>query len=460
MATLHQDPNGQRWIFVKGAPERIFEMCREEHSKEETGEFASERWKEQTEKVAEEGHRMLAIARRRAADEQDSLSLEDMGQGFTLLGVCGLIDPPRREAITSVADCKRAGIRVKMITGDHALTARSIGAQLGIGDGSHAVVGADLDEMSDEDLVSVVEECDVFARTTPEHKLRLVTALQAQDHVTAMTGDGVNDSPALKRADIGVAMGIKGSEASKSASEMVLADDNFASIESAVREGRTVYDNLKKTILFILPTNGAEALIVLTAVLFAFPELPITPVQILWVNMVTAVTLALALAFEPSERGIMDRPPRPRSEPILSVYLIWRITFVAVLVAALSQYFFFRDFHDATDLDRARTMAVNVLVAGQVFYLFNSRFIMGPSFGLRRLVSNRAALLAVFILILIQGVFTYTSPFNTWFGTAPLGLDALGWVVGAGLLVFILVEIEKAVVRGVKNLPRHGARAP
>ncbi len=228
----------------------------------------------------------------------------------------GIIDPPRDEAVAAVRECHEAGVRVKMITGDHVITARTIGKEIGIGDGKKAVSGQELEKMSDEALRDLVEEYDVYARTSPEHKLRLVTALQANHHLCAMTGDGVNDAPALKKADIGIAMGIKGTEVAKDASEMVLTDDNFASIVNAIEEGRTVYDNIRKSLLFILPTNGAESLVLMTAILLGM-VLPITPAQILWVNMVTAVTLALAIAFEPMEDQVMARPPRAPDEPLI-----------------------------------------------------------------------------------------------------------------------------------------------
>jgi magnesium-transporting ATPase (P-type) len=300
-------------------------------------------------------------------------------------------------------------------------------------------------------LRDAVIEYDVFARSSPEHKLRLVEAMQSHGEVVAMTGDGVNDAPALKRADVGVAMGIKGSEASKEAAAMVLADDNFVTIEHAVEEGRTIYDNLKKTILFILPTNGAEALIVLATVLFAFRQLPITPVQILWVNMITAVTLALSMAFEPSEKGIMRRPPRDPNEPIVSGYLLWRIGFVSVLVACFAIGLFFYELDNGISLLSARTMAVNVLVTCQLFYLFNSRFIMQSSLSIKGLLSNRAALLAVGLLVVFQVLFTYAAPFQLWFGTE--GIRLVDWllILGAGLAVYLLVEVEKAVVRRMQT---------
>jgi magnesium-transporting ATPase (P-type) len=447
MATLHADPEGGRWIYLKGAPERVLEMCDTVRVGASPGGLDSWRWRERTDAVANQGYRTLAVAVKQVPADRQALTHEDVAGGFELLGVVGMIDPPRPEAIDAVARCQRAGIRVKMITGDHALTARSIGGQMGIGDGVHAVTGRTVEEASDQELLAIVRENDVFARSSPEHKLRLVRALQAQGEVVAMTGDGVNDAPALKQADIGVAMGIKGTEAAKSAAEMVLADDNFATIERAVEEGRTVYDNLKKTILFILPTNGAEGLMVISAVALAFAELPVTPVQILWVNMVTAVTLALALAFEPTEPGIMDRPPRLRDEPILSGYLLWRIAFVSVIIAVGCLLLFGWEIGMGATLERARTVAVNALVAGQLFYLFNTRYIMRSSIGVARLLSNRAALLAAGVLVLLQAVFTYTPLFQAWFGTAPL--EAMDWVyvLGVGLSVFLLVEAEKALVR-------------
>jgi magnesium-transporting ATPase (P-type) len=446
MATLHGGPEGPGRIFLKGAPEVVFEKCQRVHGGDEDG-LDPDAWQRSTDAVACEGFRTLALAVREAPAGHERLTPEDVEGGFTLLGVVGIIDPPRPEAIEAVEHCRRAGIRVKMITGDHALTARSIGAQMGIGDGRDAVSGSEVERASEEELIELVREHDVFARSSPEHKLRLVRALQARGEVAAMTGDGVNDAPALKQADIGVAMGIKGTEAAKSAAEMVLADDNFATIERAVEEGRTVYDNLKKTILFILPTNGAEALMVIAAVALAFTELPITPVQILWVNMVTAVTLALALAFEPTEPGIMDRPPRPRGEAILSGYLLWRIACVSVVIAAACLWLFDLERAAGATPERARTVAVNALVAGQLFYLFNSRYIMRSSFGVRRLLSNRAALLAVGVLVVLQLAFTYLPFLQKGFGTEGLLAMDWVWVLAVGVGVFLLVEGEKAVMR-------------
>ncbi len=447
MASLHRSPQNGRTLFVKGAPERIFAMCSGVREGEEVTAFDPDAWSERVEAMAAEGYRMLACAELPDTELEGELSEESIPSECVLLGVLALMDPPRPEAIESVEKCRSAGIRVVMITGDHATTARSIGERMGIGSGEEALTGAELETLSEEELRKVALECDVVARASPEHKLRFVRALQAEGEICAMTGDGVNDAPALKRADIGVAMGIKGSEAAKGASEMVLADDNFATIERAVEEGRTIYDNIKKTILFILPTNGAEALIVLTAVLLIAGDLPITPAQILWVNMITAVTLALALAFEPSEEGIMERPPRDPDEPVLSRFLLRRIVYVSVLVSAGCLALFEWEISRGADLATARTVVINALVAAQLWYLFTCRFQWRPSIGWQALVGNRAVLVAAGMLFVFQGAFTYLPLFHLLFGTAPLPAASWVGVLSVGLGLYLVVEGEKAIGR-------------
>jgi magnesium-transporting ATPase (P-type) len=446
MATHHRDSDNVPWIFVKGAPEAVLDMCAAQlgHDGEEALEV--DYWRRMATDTAAQGLRLLALACRRAAPLGPRLSFADTRSGFVLLALVGIIDPPREEAVAAVGDCHHAGIRVKMITGDHAETARAIGAQLAIGAGKPAITGAELELMDDAALRRVAMEIDVFARAAPEHKLRLVQALQDDGQVVAMTGDGVNDAPALKRADVGVAMGMKGTEAAKEAADMVLADDNFATIASAVREGRAVYDNLKKFILFMLPTNGGEALVVIAAILFEL-TLPLTPAQVLWINMVTSSTLGLALAFEPAERGIMNRPPRPPGEALLSGFFVWRVLMVSLLMMTGALGLFLWELTAGTPLETARTMAVNAVVAAEMFYLVNSRFILRPALGRDGLTGNPYVVLAIAACIPLQLAYTYAPAMQAIFGST--GLDAQEWgkVLAAGLLVFCVAELEKLIVR-------------
>jgi len=396
--------------------------------------------------MASRGQRLIAIAFKTLKTEQQNLNFEDIENHLTLLGVVGIIDPPREEAIQAVRACQSAGIRVKMITGDHAITARAIGAQMGIGDGNTVVQGTDLESYNEAQLQETVKHSDVFARVSPEQKLHLVTALQANGDVVSMTGDGVNDAPALKRADVGVAMGMKGTEVAKEAAEMVLADDNFASIERAVEEGRTVYDNLKKSILFILPTNGGEAFTIIAAIVLG-RSLPITPAQILWINMITAVTLALALAFEPSEQNVMQRPPRNPREPILSGLILWRIIFVSLILVAGTFGLFIWERDQGASIELARTVAVNTLVMFEIFYLFSARYLFAPALTFEGLFGNRYVLYAIGILMIFQLALTYLEPMQLLFATTAMSLDAWLRVIAIASTVFIFVEFEKMLLR-------------
>jgi magnesium-transporting ATPase (P-type) len=403
-------------------------------------------WSERIDELAARGERVLALAELKTTSDHRELQFKDVEQRLTLIGLFGLADPPRQEAIAAVSQCQEAGIRVKMITGDHVGTALAIGGQLGLQTGAGAITGQHIDSLSDAQLQENVARINVFARTSPEHKLRLVQALQANGWVVAMTGDGVNDAPALKRADVGIAMGLKGTEVAKEAAEMVLADDNFASIAYAVEEGRTVYDNLKKAITFVLPTNGGEALIIIAAILMG-QLLPITPVQILWVNMITAVTLALALAFEPTERGVMSRPPRRPREPILSGFLIWRIVLVAgvLVIGTFGLFLWERD--RGADIELARTVAVNTLVMFEVFYLFNTRYLQGSVLNWQGLFGSRPVLISVAVVMVFQLVFTYAPPLQFLFDTR--ALDPVAWlrIILVAATVLFVVELEKAVLR-------------
>ena len=447
MATLHHDHSGDAFIFLKGAPERIVGMCSHQRSIDGDQPLNMDYWLERIEELAQKGQRVLALAFKPANHQQMELEFADVENGLIILGLFGLIDPPREEAIEAVQICDRAGIRVKMITGDHGATARAIAQKLKLINTSDVLTGEELELMNEEVLSQRVQEVDIYARVNPEHKLRLVRLLQKQGLIVAMTGDGVNDAPALKRADVGTAMGHNGTEAAKEAAEMVLADDNFASITHAVEEGRTVYDNLKKAILFILPTNGGEALIILAAIALGFQQMPLTPVQILWVNMVTAVTLALSLAFEPPEPNVMRRRPRDASEPILTPYLVWRIVYVSIILMSGTFGLFLWEMEQGVTIEYARTVAVNTLVMFEIFYLFNSRYITDSVLNWKGITGNRYVLIAIAILIVLQLGFTYITPIQLLFGTTTI--DMLTWfrIVLVASSVLFLVEFEKFFVR-------------
>ena len=446
-ATLHSVED-QRFTFLVGAPERVLDRCEVVMESEGTAKLDRADWEEKMEAIASRGERVIACAYREEDTTTSTIDHEDLREGFVFLGLIGIIDPPRDEVLDAIAECREAGIRVIMITGDHAVTAQAVARQLGIPADEEPITGAALADMSDAELEEAIQHHSVFARTNPEHKLRLVKALQAQHKLCAMTGDGVNDAPALKRADIGIAMGIKGTEVTKEAAEMVLADDNFTSIVHAVEEGRTVYDNIKKTILFLLPANGAEAGVIMAAVLMGI-TLPISPVQILWVNMVSAVTLALALTVEPMEQQVMRRPPRRKSESLIGTSFVWRILFVSLISGGLTFALFSWHFDpDAGDAGRAqaRTIAVNMLVIAHAFYLFTCRRLYESSFN-RTIFNNRLAFVMVGLLLIIQLMFTYAPFMNYLFGTAPIPGSVWPVLLAGGMLVMLLVELEKWITR-------------
>ena len=446
MATLHHDHHGAGRIYVKGAPERLLDMCSHQAGANGVETLNRSQWEKCVLEAAGQGQRTLAVAVGSIDPTRHQLQFSDVEQGLTMLAIFGIIDPPREEAIVAVSQCQGAGITVKMITGDHAETARVIGEQLGIGRGKPAMTGNQLEQMDDQKLREVVQQVDVYARASPEHKLRLVQALQANNQITAMTGDGVNDAPALKCADVGLAMGMKGTEAAKEAAEIVLADDNFATIASAVEEGRTIYDNLKKSILFILPTNGGESLIIIAAILFDL-ILPLTSVQILWINMATSVTLGIALGFESTEGDVMQRPPRSADDPLLSAFLGWRILFVSILMMFGALGLFLWELQRGTSIETARTIAVSIIVVAEIFYLFNCRHLYRSSMSLEGIFGNRYVLGAIGILIVMQLLFTYAPFMQTMFGST--ALDAWQWlrIVSVGLLIFAATEAEKAFQR-------------
>lgn len=439
MAVLTEE-DGKRRVFVKGAPDRLFDMA------EAAGNFDRALWENAMKSRTTKGERVLAAGVIDVENTKKEVVHEDVNSGIRLLGLIGIIDPPREEAVAAVAECHRAGIGVKMITGDHLDTALAIASELGIGDGENGIEGREIDRMSDEELATAVLSQDVFARTSPDNKLRLVKALQKNGNVTAMTGDGVNDAPALKRADIGVAMGIKGTEVAKESAQMILVDDNFVTIVGAVEEGRRVYANLKKTILFILPTNGAQALLVIIAILIGTDIMPITPIQILWVNMVIAITVSLALAFEPLEEGAMEKPPRPKKTPLLTPYYVFRITFALLLMGGTTFVYFRLLLNETANQAFLNSVVLHTIVFLQMFHLFNVRNEIGFAFN-RKFFKNKVAFLVSGILIVLQLLILYTPFMNRVFGTVPLGIEY--WVIPAllGLAVFSIIEVEKTITR-------------
>ena len=445
MATLHTVGADVR-IFVKGAPERVLAMCARQMVGDGDAPIDLAYWHSAVQSLAGEGDRVLALATKVAPAGCSKLSTSDIEGDLMLVAIVGIVDPPREEVLAAIQECRQAGIAVKMITGDHAATALAIARQLKLSDDPEVVAGTDLELLTDESLVAVVNRVSVFARASPAHKLRLVQALQSQGHVVAMTGDGVNDAPALKQADVGVAMGRKGTEAAKAAAQVVLVDDNFASIVAAVREGRTVYDNLKKVIAMVLPTHGGQTAALLVAVVIGFP-LSITPIQLLWINMATGIALGLTLAFEPTEPGAMRRPPRHRSEALLSGQLWWQVFYVSIISVAGTTSVYFWSLNRGNDLEHARTMVVNTLVVMQIFYLFSVRYLHVVSLTWRGLIGTPAILIGVTTVVLAQFAFTYLPWFNAAFGTQPLSLFEGAIVMGSGVTMFLLAEVEKPVRR-------------
>ncbi|MCS3424036.1 cation-transporting P-type ATPase [Rahnella sp. Lac-M11] len=443
MSTL-QRIDGKTQLFVTGAPDVLFSLATFELTENGVQPFRREYWEEEMARYARQGLRMVAAAFRDEPEINGDLSHDDLQQGLVFAGIAGMMDPPRPEAIDAIAQCQQAGIRVKMITGDHQETAMAIGKMLGIGNSGDSITGNELEHMDDAELAVAASQYDIFARTSPEHKLRLVKALQENGEVVGMTGDGVNDAPALKQADVGIAMGIKGTEVTKEAADMVLTDDNFATIASAVKEGRRVYDNLKKTILFILPTNLAQGLLIILAIL-AGAVIPLTPVQILWMNMATSTTLSFGLAFEPAEKGMMRRRPREPGQHVLDLHAVWRIAFVGILIAcsAFILEAWMQPLGYSSDL--IRTVLLQTLVTAQWVYMFNCRVM--DRFPLSREVFvNKGLWIVSGVLLVLQLALIYLPVMNHLFGTVPLPLKFWGITLLVGAMIFVIVEIEKWLV--------------
>lgn len=430
MATMHAEEKGAV-IYVKGAPEVLF-------AKSTLSSAEQEAWSQTAAEFARKGQRVLGFAYKKV-DSKQELTHETLTQ-LTFAGIAGLIDPPKESAVKAVKECQQAGISVKMITGDHKDTAKAIAEQIGLKHTAKVLEGIDLDLMSDEELIQQVPIVDVFARTTPEHKLRIVKALQKNGEIVGMTGDGVNDAPALKRSDVGIAMGIKGSEVSKQAADMVLRDDNFHTIAKAVKEGRRILDNLQKTINFFLPTALAQGLILIWALMLNRP-LPLSPVQILWVNMVTTITLSYALGFESPDPEIMKRPPRDPKQGILSGYHLFRIIYVSLLIM-VPAYLLAMQFEGQS---LQQTILLQNIVLAQAVYMINCRELSKPSLN-QGLLQNKALFLSLGILALLQGMVIFLPVGQQLIGTVSLTMTQQLLIGANVILLFLVVEIEKGIM--------------
>jgi len=450
MATLHG--GAERFVVMKGAPEVVFKRCLQAGDADLRSRIAAE-----MNRMGAKGMRVLAIAVKRGETETDALTPEAVADGFDFLGLIGMIDPPRAEAVEAIAACRRAGIVVKMITGDHRATAAAIGAELQLADNGQAITGAELAGMEDAALQDTVRAVHIFARVAPEHKLRLVKALQSDNHVVAMTGDGVNDAPSLKQANIGVAMGITGTAAAKESADIVLADDNFASISAAVEEGRRVYDNLLKSLAFLLPTNLGLALILIYGIMF-FPFDPVTkvlllpmlPTQLLWINLVAAVALALPLAFEVKEPDIMRRPPRRPEAPLFNSFVVFRVVAVSVLMTAGTIALFNIEHQQQLAagvavplaLAKAQTMAVTFVIFFQIFYMIHCRSLKDNILKIG-FFSNPTVFWGIGVVLVLQALFVYLPFLQRVFKTSPLSMSDLALAVAASFAIVPIVSLEK-----------------
>ena len=432
-----KDKNGEQLLFVKGAPDKLLEMAQKQDAN-----FNYDYWLEKVQRFSAEGKRVIAVAYEKAPKSADEVTHEMIVDGLNFLGLAAIIDPPREEIIESLKIMRSAGVEVKMITGDNAITAKSIGEKLGLADEIHAITGTQWDNLSAEEKIIAADENQVFARTTPSNKLEIIEALQQNNKVTAMTGDGVNDAPALKRADIGVAMGIKGTDVAKDSADMILTDDNFATMSSAIKEGRRIFDNIKKSILYLLPISFSEGLIVAYAILTK-QDIPLQPSQLLWINMVSAITIQFALIFEPAEDGIMTRKPRKTGSKLMNRHDVFQMTYVALLIAAASLiidiYLTSKGFSEVI----TSTTMVNTLIIGKIFYLFNIRT---PKLALsKELFSNPKAFLFVGLMMILQLILTYVPFMQKIFSTGTIGLYEWGLAIAAGAIVLIVTEFDKLI---------------
>lgn len=463
MATLHDNADGEI-VYVKGSVEKILAMSsyqlNDHTGRENLTEINISKLYEIADDMASKGLRVLAFAKKKIVNGNHKVEIADVDNGLVFLGFQAMLDPPRPEVIEAIRECQNAGIRVKMITGDSLKTAISIGKQIGLINHLKknqpdimTITGKELQECSEDKLVEIAEKTDVFARILPEQKFALVKALQSKGNIVAMTGDGVNDAPALKQADVGIAMGITGTEVAKEASDVILTDDNFASIKTAVEEGRRILDTLIKFITWTLPTNFGEGLVILASI-FSGLLMPILPVQILWINMTTALTLGMMLIFEPKEPDIMKRPPRIPNSPILTKDMIIQIAIVSVCILISAYSLFELSIKDGSTVEEARTIAVNTIVMIEIFYLFNCRSLTKSVLKIG-FFSNKLIFLGVGIMILLQIVFTYIPVMNEIFQSEPIEIDSWLKIIGVSLATFLIIEIKKFVLVRLKTSPKN-----
>lgn len=448
MATLHRISPTTSRIYLKGSLEALLPRCdRMLLRGGETATVDADSITSHVETMSAEGLRVLACAMKDIDGLPDEITADDVLDGCVLIGVAGMVDPPRAEVRASVAECQHAGVGVKMITGDHAITAVAIARELGIvrasGHPSELVrTGRELEGLSDQQMEAVAEEFNVFARVTPEQKLRLVHALQRRGHVVAMTGDGVNDAPALRTANVGIAMGRSGTDVAKDASDIILTDDNFTTIVAAVEEGRTVYENLLKFIIWTVPTNAAEGLVILVAVALGV-ALPILPIHILWINMTTAVILGLPLAFEPMPPDIMQRRPRRSDAPLFSRDILMRTALMTTLLLSSGFGIYLWELNSGSPLAVAQTAAANAFVFIQMFYLFNCRTLVSPTGA--PVTANMTVVYGAALMTLLQMAFTYSPFFHSAFHTAPLGLTSWAMILAMSVVTYVIVAVEKTI---------------
>ena len=438
------DLENSRYLVVKGAPDKLIDVIKKSNNK-----FDDIYWQNEVSKLAKKGKRVVAVAYKNLSKDITKIQHELLDNDLNLVGLVGILDPPKESVIDAILQARNAGVKVKMITGDHPETAVQIARQIKLSDENRVITGSQLDKLTDSELNSVIKDYDIFARATPENKLRIVKAYQSNNLITAMTGDGVNDAPALKQADIGISMGIKGTDVAKESSDMVLADDNFSTIVDAIKEGRRVYDNIKKTIKFLLPTSIAEGLIVLISIILNNP-LPLEPVQLLWINMVSAITISFAFVFEPAENDVMNKNPRKKSDSIIKSQDTIRILYVATMIAGLGLIISQHLTSLGISQNIVSTVTLNIVVFCKIFYLFNIR--TDHSAISKNLFTNKVAFLVVGILISLQMAITYMPQMHIIFRTASLQITDWLYPFYCGLILFSIVEIEKFLSNTLKKV--------